>query len=96
MCEQVQTKSYSELLISNLSLRAKSSASLRASARINYRSREAIAGSTRLPTLDYRLSTTTLTPSECEVNSGAYMLCMVVMPLENSPAWVAKRVYSNR
>jgi hypothetical protein len=29
--------------------------------------------------------TLTRIPSECEVNSGAYMHCKVVMPLEKSP-----------
>ena len=40
-------------------------------------------------------STVTRIPSEWEVNSGAYMHWMVVMPLEKSPFWVANIVYSN-
>jgi len=30
-------------------------------------------------------STFTVIPSECELNSGAYMHCRVVIPLENTP-----------
>ncbi len=41
---------------------------------------------------DYR--TFTLTPAECDWNSGAYMHSMCVMPLLKSPDCVAKRVYS--
>jgi len=39
-------------------------------------------------------STFTRTPSECALNSGAYIHWMVVMPLEKSPVWEARSVYS--
>ena len=41
--------------------------------------RELVFGSSPYPV------TFTLIPSECAVNSGAYMHCMVVTPLEKSP-----------
>lgn len=40
-------------------------------------------------------TTFTRTPSLCELNSGAYMHCAVVMPLLKSPLWVTRKVYSN-
>lgn len=41
------------------------------------------------------LPTFTRTPCEWLVNSGAYMHCMLVMPLEKSPLWAARSGYSN-
>ncbi len=39
-------------------------------------------------------STVTLIPSLCDVNSGAYIHCIVVMPLLKFPAWVTNIGYS--
>src|SRR5690242_14445451 len=52
------------------------------------------------PFLHYRsgdpyFTTFTLIPSLCALNSGAYMHCAVLMPLENLPSCVTNSVYSN-
>ena len=39
--------------------------------------------------------TFTLTPSEWELNSGAYIHCIEVMPFEKSPVLVTLSEYSN-
>ncbi len=44
---------------------------------------------------DHHYCTFTLTPSECVVNSGAYMHCSVATPQEKSPLWLTTNGYSN-